>query len=218
MYDLSVVPPLCLEQRAGTPTIKFINNNGFVSDPVALFKSARNEMHWNEREKELFLEKLLTYGKNFDVIASFLDKKSAQDCVEYFYMTKKKVNYKLLIRKQQRKRKKDVKANPTINNNNNNNNNNNSGGGAAGGSGSFGGPATGNTSSYGSGGNSSNSNNNNTTSQTSGQGNNSAGQQHQHAVIVLDFDPMAGDKQPLQSNSGKNKKITFLNILVKFGK
>ncbi len=113
MYDLSVVPPLCFDTKQKRVT--FVNNNGFVADPVALFKSAKNEVYWNEKEKEIFLEKLLTYGKNFDVIASFLDKKKTQDCVEYFYMTKKKVNYKLLIRKQQRKRKKDVKSNVNTN-------------------------------------------------------------------------------------------------------
>jgi hypothetical protein len=118
MYDLSVVPPLCLDTKQKRVT--FVNNNGFVADPVALFKAAKNEVYWNEKEKEIFLEKLLTYGKNFDVIASFLDKKKTQDCVEYFYATKKKVNYKLLIRKQQRKRKKDVKSNVNTNNNNNN--------------------------------------------------------------------------------------------------
>ena len=46
-----------------------------MSDPVALFRSAKNEVFWNDKEKEIFLEKLLIYGKNFEIIATFLDKK-----------------------------------------------------------------------------------------------------------------------------------------------
>ena len=43
-----------------------------MADPVSLFKAAKNEVFWNEKEKETFLEKLLIFGKNFDIIASFL--------------------------------------------------------------------------------------------------------------------------------------------------
>ena len=46
-----------------------------MADPVSLFKAAKNEVFWNEKEKETFLEKLLIFGKNFDIIASFLEKK-----------------------------------------------------------------------------------------------------------------------------------------------
>ena len=48
-----------------------------MKDPQSLFqiKQQKNEFHWNEREKEIFLEKLLMYGKNFTAIASYLEKK-----------------------------------------------------------------------------------------------------------------------------------------------
>ncbi len=68
-----MVPPLCLDLKQRR--YKFINNNGFVADPAALFKAARSETFWNEKEKEIFLEKLLCYGKNFEIIATFLEKK-----------------------------------------------------------------------------------------------------------------------------------------------
>ena len=180
IYDLAVVPPLCFDDKH--KRVKFINTNGYVADPVALFKSIKNEVYWNEKEKEIFLEKLLTYGKNFEAIATFLEKKvklfkisfpiyifsvngkltlfiylfllqNVQDCIEYYYLTKKKVNYKLLIRKQQRKRKKEVKTSLNTNSNNNNNNNNSGNGG----SGSSGGGSVGGGS-------------NNTNSSTTGQG------------------------------------------------
>jgi len=116
VYQLAVVPPLCVDARLRK--YKFINNNGYVQDPVALFKSVKNEVFWNEKEKEIFLDKLVTFGKNFELIATFLEKKSVQDCIEYYYLTKKKINYKMLIRKNQRRRKKDI--NKTNANNTNN--------------------------------------------------------------------------------------------------
>lgn len=73
IFQLAVVPPLCLDSKQRR--YKFINNNGFVSDPAALFKTARIETFWNDKEKEIFLEKLLTYGKNFEIISTFLEKK-----------------------------------------------------------------------------------------------------------------------------------------------
>ncbi len=73
IYQLAVVPPLCIDE--GQRRYKFMNNNGYVSDPVSLFKTAKNEVFWNEKEKEIFLEKLLLFGKNFEIIATFLDKK-----------------------------------------------------------------------------------------------------------------------------------------------
>lgn len=116
MLALSVVPPVLYDERHRK--YSFVNENGFVSDPVSLFKQCKNEVFWNEKEKEIFLEKMLIFGKNFDAIASFLDKKTVGDCIDYYYLTKKKVNYKLLIRKNQRRRKKDIKSNTNNNNNN----------------------------------------------------------------------------------------------------
>jgi hypothetical protein len=67
------VPPLCLDAKQ--KRYKYINKNGFVSDPVTLFKSVKGEVYWNEKEKEIFLDKMLNFGKNFEVIATYLDKK-----------------------------------------------------------------------------------------------------------------------------------------------
>jgi hypothetical protein len=73
ILQLAVVPPICLDSKQRR--YKYINNNGYVNDPAALFKANKNETFWNEKEKEIFLEKLLAYGKNFEIIATFLEKK-----------------------------------------------------------------------------------------------------------------------------------------------
>ena len=98
MYNLAVVPPLCLDSRQRR--YKYINNNGFVSDPDAMFKAARNETFWNDKEKEIFLEKILTYGKNFEIISTFLEKK-----VNFFFNTQRVY---LITQKQIHKDKKSL--------------------------------------------------------------------------------------------------------------
>lgn len=74
LHQSAVVPPLCFDDKQQR-RYKFINNNWFIKDPVALFKSKHNQVFWCEKEREIFLEKLLLYGKNFELIASFLEKK-----------------------------------------------------------------------------------------------------------------------------------------------
>ena len=73
LHQSAVIPPLCFDDKQRR--YKFINNNGYIKDPIALFKSKHNQVFWCEKEREIFLEKLLLYGKNFELIASFLEKK-----------------------------------------------------------------------------------------------------------------------------------------------
>lgn len=67
------MPPICLDARQRR--YKFINENGYIQDPVGFFKSVKNEIFWNEKEKEIFLDKMVTFGKNFELIAKYLEKK-----------------------------------------------------------------------------------------------------------------------------------------------
>ncbi|VDO31403.1 unnamed protein product, partial [Onchocerca flexuosa] len=52
---------------------------------------------------QTFREQIVTYGKNFAAIAEFLDRKSVKDCVLYYYLTKKRQNYKALMGKKRKK-------------------------------------------------------------------------------------------------------------------
>lgn len=45
----------------------------------------------------------MVYGKNFAAIAEFLDRKSVKDCVLYYYLTKKRQNYKAFMGKKRKK-------------------------------------------------------------------------------------------------------------------
>ena len=54
---------------------------------------------WTDREKDVFKEKFLQHPKNFGMIAQNLERKSVSDCVQYYYLTKKSVNFKQQLRR-----------------------------------------------------------------------------------------------------------------------
>ncbi|GBP81179.1 Nuclear receptor corepressor 2 [Eumeta japonica] len=59
---------------------------------------------WTSTEREVFREKYLQHPKNFGLIASFLPRKNVQDCVRFYYLSKKAENYKQLLRKPRQRR------------------------------------------------------------------------------------------------------------------
>ncbi|GLE03722.1 hypothetical protein PINS_up012624 [Pythium insidiosum] len=60
---------------------------------------------WNDMEKCIYVDKFLQYPKNFARIASFLCNKTTGDVIEFYYRTKKVVDYKALLREQQLRRR-----------------------------------------------------------------------------------------------------------------
>lgn len=52
---------------------------------------------------QIFKEQIVAYGKNFAAIAEFLDRKTVKDCVLYYYLTKKRQNFKALMGKKRKK-------------------------------------------------------------------------------------------------------------------
>ena len=92
----AVVPPMLIEDKE--QRVKFYNNNGLISDPMALNRQSRFVNIWSEEEKAIFRDKLVISlmlscmalslnfffyrymfnPKNFEVIASFLPNKVSQ--------------------------------------------------------------------------------------------------------------------------------------------
>lgn len=109
MRSYAVIPPILLDARQRK--LKYVNNNGHILDMESEYKERQNLNVWTNSENEIFKEKYLQHPKNFGVIASYLERKSVQDCVQHYYLTKKTENYKQLLRKS-RQRTRSSRNNP----------------------------------------------------------------------------------------------------------
>lgn len=102
MRSYAVVPPILFDPKIRR--YKFINNNGLVENPLEEYKELQMVNIWTTQEKEIFREKFLEHPKNFGLIASYLERKTVAECVQYYYLSKKRENYKQLLRRHVRKR------------------------------------------------------------------------------------------------------------------
>lgn len=82
------MPALILDKKEKVVS-RFISSNGLVDDPWAVEKERAIINPWTPEEKEIFMDKLATFGKDFRKISSFLDHKSTADCVEFYYKNHK---------------------------------------------------------------------------------------------------------------------------------
>ena len=104
MRSYIVIPPIMYTRIQLKNLIRFDNQNGYLQDPMSLYKEIRNINIWTEGEKEIFREKYLLNPKKFGIIAQYLERKSIADCINYYYLSKKHENYKQLLRKHVKKR------------------------------------------------------------------------------------------------------------------
>lgn len=98
-----------------------------ILDPLEELNEQR-KIDWTEEEKQIFTKKFLEHPKKFGLIAENIPNKTAAQCVQYYYMSKRKINYKKMLRKKglidlplakldQPKRKAAIKAMTTLTDN-----------------------------------------------------------------------------------------------------
>ncbi|KAL0303121.1 UNVERIFIED_CONTAM: Nuclear receptor corepressor 2 [Sesamum radiatum] len=73
---------------------RFISKNGLVEDPCAVEKERSMINPWSPEEKEIFIDKLAAFGKDFGKISAFLDHKTVADCIEFYYKNHKSECFK----------------------------------------------------------------------------------------------------------------------------
>jgi nuclear receptor co-repressor 1 len=116
MRKSSVVPPILYSQWQRKH--QYFNQNGLIKRDAAEFYKDRTKMpYWSPEEKQIFIEKFTQSPKNFGYISSFLENKTTEQCVQFYYMTKKSENYKNLLRKQgqaNRRRAKQTTTTTTV--------------------------------------------------------------------------------------------------------
>ncbi|XP_073314993.1 uncharacterized protein [Primulina huaijiensis] len=82
------MPALILDKKEMQMS-RFITSNGLVEDPCAVEKERFMINTWTHAEREIFIDKLAIFGKDFRKISSFLDHKTIADCVEFYYKNHK---------------------------------------------------------------------------------------------------------------------------------
>ncbi|XP_068667872.1 uncharacterized protein [Aristolochia californica] len=100
------MPALLLDDKERRQT-RFVTCNGLVEDSCGVEKERALINPWTPEEKEVFMEMLATFGKDFAKIASFLSYKTTADCIEFYYKNHKsesfdKIKKRLELRKQGR--------------------------------------------------------------------------------------------------------------------
>lgn len=115
LKTIATIPPMIVDPRQP----KFIDNNGLVKDPLYFEKEKKLSIVWTEEEKDIFLKKFILYQKNFSKIASFLENKTTENVILYYYMNKKTLDLKRILRDQQSKKRAGRKPlGPTTTSNN----------------------------------------------------------------------------------------------------
>ncbi|KAL0298682.1 UNVERIFIED_CONTAM: Nuclear receptor corepressor 2 [Sesamum radiatum] len=86
------MPALILDKEM--KRTRFISKNGLVEDPCAVEKERSMINPWSPEEKEIFIDKLAAFGKDFGKISAFLDHKTVADCIEFYYKNHKSELFK----------------------------------------------------------------------------------------------------------------------------
>jgi hypothetical protein len=98
------MPALILNEKEKDCS-RFVSKNGLIEDPVAVEKERVMINPWTKQEKEIFMEMLAKFGKDFSKISRFLTHKTTADCVEFYYKHHKSDSFrevkKLLDQRQQ---------------------------------------------------------------------------------------------------------------------
>ena len=81
--------------------IRYDDENDLVHDPLAFYDFAGvNEPIWTDAERATFVKRYLVYPKQFGRIAEGLPTKTPEQCVIFYYRTKKEVDYKGMLAKK----------------------------------------------------------------------------------------------------------------------
>ncbi|OQV16204.1 putative Nuclear receptor corepressor 2 [Hypsibius exemplaris] len=94
----AVLVPMLLDAKDRSR--HFYDRNRLVENCANDYKLSITSCFWTQEEKDIFKEKYLQRPKDFGFICSFLKRKTVHDCVQHYYLTKRKEMYKQMIKKQ----------------------------------------------------------------------------------------------------------------------
>lgn len=106
MKNSAIIPDM-ISVTHGRVDYVFDDTNNLVEDPVEFYGPHTGIHDWNEEEKAIFLEKFAIHPKQFGIIAEYLENKTAAQCVDFYYLHKKKfIDFRKVVQQAPGKRKR----------------------------------------------------------------------------------------------------------------
>ena len=97
MRNLAQVPDM-ISVVNGKVDYHFDDTADRVENPSEYFASDTGISDWTEAEKKIYLDKFAAYPKQFGVIADHLPNKTSRQCVDYYYLHKKRlINFRKVV-------------------------------------------------------------------------------------------------------------------------
>jgi Myb-like DNA-binding domain len=90
LRNLATVPDM-ISVTNGKVDYVFDDTNHLVDNPSEYYGPTTGIHDWTEKEKAIFLDKFAAFPKQFGVIAEHIPNKTATQCVDYYYLHKKRV-------------------------------------------------------------------------------------------------------------------------------
>jgi hypothetical protein len=90
LRNLATVPDM-ISVTNGKLDYTFDDTNHLVENPSEYYGPTTGIHDWTDAEKGIFLDKFAAYPKQFGVIAEHIPNKTATQCVDFYYLHKKKV-------------------------------------------------------------------------------------------------------------------------------
>ncbi|KIY47432.1 hypothetical protein FISHEDRAFT_45420 [Fistulina hepatica ATCC 64428] len=101
--NMATIPDM-ISVTNGAVDYTFDSDNLLVDDPHEHFATHTGIYDWTEEEKAIMLEHYGNTPKQFGLIADHLPYKTAEQCVQYYYLHKKKlVNFRKAVNKRKRR-------------------------------------------------------------------------------------------------------------------
>ncbi|KAG0489628.1 hypothetical protein HPP92_006491 [Vanilla planifolia] len=91
------MPAQIIDEKDKT-RLRFNTKNGLIEYACSIEKERVAINPWTPEEKELFVNMLATFGKDFRKISSFISHKTTADCIEFYYKNHKAENFKEVMR------------------------------------------------------------------------------------------------------------------------
>ncbi|KAJ6495281.1 hypothetical protein C8R45DRAFT_166299 [Mycena sanguinolenta] len=87
--NLAIIPDMI--SVTGETAYTFDDTNHLVENPSEYYAPCTGIHDWTDAEKEIFLDKYAAFPKQFGIIAESLPNKTPSQCIDYYYLHKKKL-------------------------------------------------------------------------------------------------------------------------------